>query len=128
MSLIQDENRWMEEHGRDTESGLSQVPAQCDCWVPSVTPAMLDEAGEQEDWHDYMNTQDGMYVSVEEAESRLSVLREALTAMHDILVARFWLQEPDECLKYVSRVNWSLLKENARKALCVCPTTRVKCP
>ena len=32
MSLIQDENRWLEEQGRDTESGLSQVPAQCDCW------------------------------------------------------------------------------------------------
>jgi len=33
MSLIQDENRWMEEQGRDMESGLSQVPAPCDCSV-----------------------------------------------------------------------------------------------
>ena len=119
MSLIKDENRWMEEQGRDMESGLSQVPAPCDCWAvpPAVTPAALDNAGEQEDWHDYVNTQDGMYVSVEEAEQRESVLREALTAMHDVLVARFWLQEPDDCMKYVSRVNWSLLKENARTAL-----------
>ena len=31
MSLIQDKNRWMEEQGRDMESGLSQVPAPCDC-------------------------------------------------------------------------------------------------
>ena len=31
MSLIQDENRWMEEQSRDMESGLSQVPARCDC-------------------------------------------------------------------------------------------------
>ena len=36
MSLIQDENRWVEEQGRDTESGLSQVPAQCDCSVSDV--------------------------------------------------------------------------------------------
>jgi len=34
MSLIQDENRWMDERGRDTEGGLSQVPAQCDCSTP----------------------------------------------------------------------------------------------
>jgi len=36
MSLIQDENRWMEERGRDMESGLSQAPAPCTCspvWV-----------------------------------------------------------------------------------------------
>ena len=73
----------------------------------------------QEDWHDYVSTQDGMYVSVEEAEQRERVLRDALIAVHDVLVSRFWLQEPDDCMKYVSRVNWSLLKENARTALCV---------
>ena len=38
MSLIQDENRWMEEQGRDMESGLSQVPAQCDCSIADAWP------------------------------------------------------------------------------------------
>ena len=59
----------------------------------------------------------GVYVSMEEAETREKALRQRLTEMHDILVPRFWLQTPDECMKYVSRVNWSLLKENARQAL-----------
>ena len=80
MSRIEDENRWLDERGQDEEAALSQVPAQCDCWAdpPAVTPATLDEAGEHEDWCDYMNTQDGMYVSVDEAEQRESALREAL--------------------------------------------------
>ena len=32
MSLIQDENQWMDGRDRERESALSQVPAQCDCW------------------------------------------------------------------------------------------------
>ena len=42
MNLIQDENQWMEERGMDMESGLSQVPAQCDCSAPAITDASLD--------------------------------------------------------------------------------------
>ena len=54
---------------------------------PSVTPAMLDEAGEPEDWADYIHTQDGMYVSVEEVESRLAGVQCQMDKLRDKLQA-----------------------------------------
>ena len=56
MSLIQDENRWMEEQGRDMESALSQVPAPCTCSATlpargSVTPHQCKLEPGHTGWH-----------------------------------------------------------------------------